>query len=87
MTGAPKVGNDPLLTTGDVAAALGMSIETIRAALVDHEEYARLSREERARKIPCLRVGSWARVPRWWVVRAVAALRPPPDPETHEDAG
>lgn len=68
----------PLATTEEVAETLGVHVKTVRRALVEHDVYDQLSPEGRAGKIPCLRIGGWSRVPRWWLDRAAAALKPTP---------
>lgn len=63
-----------LLTTGQVARALGWSVDTIRRHLVPVTEWT-----SACDGIPFYRVGAAAqyRIPAWWLDDTLAALRAP----------
>jgi len=77
MSGPTTKGMPALISTGDVAAALGWDPDTIRAHLIPFTEWKALDPEERRGKVPCLKLGARYKIPRWWLEETLAAVKHP----------
>jgi len=77
MSGPTTRGLPVLCSTGDVAAALGWDVDTIRSHLVEFREWMEMLPKQRSGKVPYVKLGDRYKVPRWWVEDAVVAMSRP----------